>query len=385
MLTIVENDPSSASFRVPIPDTELLYHQSTKKPMDLQTMHDKAQGSGYRSISGFLDDFNLIANNCRAFNDASSSFYEAANAFERKWKTTVGQNAKEAMVMTKSTLTLRKLNGLGSAWRNALAKKEKNKNAGSNSRGGGRSRSKNGAKSGTKRGANGQDDKNDGGGGKRRRVTSTADQDNDDDEDDESKQPDLTASEYQWCCDTLTALTEHPLSLPFLDPVDDTIVSYHNVIKQPMDFTTMAINLRERPRATTSSSSSSGGAKGNKKRGRKAKIKVDHTNGYYRTKTAFLKDLRLIFSNCKTFNADGSDLYADVVELERSLDTRLGIEQHRRRYFIAVVFFSLVCLCVFQTMNHALTFFCFLFFSLLDVIVSVSVSVSVSTDMLQIA
>ena len=234
----------------------------------------------------------------------------------------------------------------GKCMEKCSCQKEKNKNAGSNSRGGGRSRSKNGAKSGTKRGANGQDDKNDGGGGKRRRVTSTADQDNDDDEDDESKQPDLTASEYQWCCDTLTALTEHPLSLPFLDPVDDTIVSYHNVIKQPMDFTTMAINLRERPRATTSSSSSSGGAKGNKKRGRKAKIKVDHTNGYYRTKTAFLKDLRLIFSNCKTFNADGSDLYADVVELERSLDTRLGIEQHRRRYFIAVVFFSLVCLCV---------------------------------------
>jgi hypothetical protein len=72
--------------------------------------------------------------------------------------------------------------------------------------------------------------------------------------------------------------------------------------------------------------------------------------------------LRLIFSNCKTFNADGSDLYADVVELERSLDTRLGIEQHRRRSFIAVVFFSLVCLCV-SNYEPCVDFLLFSFFS----------------------
>ena len=44
---------------------------------------------------------------------------------------------------------------------------------------------------------------------------------------------------------------------------------------------------------------------------------------YYRTRAEFLRDLRLIFSNCKTFNAEGSDLYADAVELERCLEGRL--------------------------------------------------------------
>ena len=50
---------------------------------------------------------------------------------------------------------------------------------------------------------------------------------------------------------TLIDLTEHPLSLPFLDPVDDTITSYHNVIGRPMDFATMAHNINFKFRGDT--------------------------------------------------------------------------------------------------------------------------------------
>jgi len=179
ILSIVQDDLSSEPFRAPILDTEILYHQSTKKPMDLETMNDKAQSSGYRSISGFLDDFNLIVNNCRSFNEASSPLFEAANEFEKCWKKTVGKHSQEAMAMTKSTLTLRKLNGLGNAWRSAQAKKEKKNAASSNNRSNGSAGSKSNAKGGNKRDAAGSGDN--GNGGKRRRLGSTAKGNQDDD------------------------------------------------------------------------------------------------------------------------------------------------------------------------------------------------------------
>jgi hypothetical protein len=46
MLSMVGNDPSSEYFRFPVPIDEVLYHQTIKKPMDMQTMRDKAEGSG---------------------------------------------------------------------------------------------------------------------------------------------------------------------------------------------------------------------------------------------------------------------------------------------------------------------------------------------------
>jgi len=240
-----------------------------------------------------------------------------ANAFETKWKTTVGEHAKDAIELTSSTLTLRKLNGLSNAWRTAQSKKKKLSSAKSSSNN--KSGDKDVAPSGVGRGRGSKK------GVKRRRGSSLSTETNDE----EQNQPDLTAEEYAWCQQTLHDLTEHPLSLPFLDPVDDTIVSYHSVINEPMDFATMAYNLNVRLR---------GGERGpipKKKKSKKinkSSTKVNHTNGYYRTKTSFLRDLRLIFSNCRSFNAEGSELYADAVELERSLDSQLGIEQHRRRY-----------------------------------------------------
>ena len=284
-----------------------LFHQTIKKPMDLQTMRQKAEGAGYRSISGFLDDFTLIVNNCRSFNDSASVFVEHSNAFESKWKTLVGQNAQEAIDLTSSTLTLRKLNGLKSSYK--MAQKRGKKKIGS-------SRNDTATSTGVGRGRKK--------GAKRKRATSMTKEEEErkkegEEDENEKRQPDLTAEDYLWCQQTLIDLTEHPLSLPFLDPVDDTITSYHNVIGRPMDFATMAHNINFKFRGDTTK-----GLPAKKKTKKNVRSPINHTNNYYRTKTAFVRDVRLIFSNCRKFNAEGSELYADAGEIERALDSKLG-------------------------------------------------------------
>lgn len=269
---------------------------------------------------------------------------EQSAIFEARYKLIVGKHAKEAMELTSSTLTLRKLNGMHSLYKASQAKKRKAAEPTGRSGGSLAAASKRGRSSTTEEEASE--------GGKRRRTASSAEKNSDEsgksEEDDDISLPDMTSKDYAWCQDILTTLTEHPLSLPFLDPVDDTITSYHSVITHAMDFSTMELNLNEKTRddynaekeakktAEDEGGSGGSGRSGRKKTQQKKKSKkrekIDHTNCYYRTKVLFLKDLRLIFSNCRKFNANGSELHADAEELERSLDSSLGIEKSRRRY-----------------------------------------------------
>ena len=281
--------------------------------------------------------------------------------FEARYKLIVGQYAKEAMELTSSTLTTRKLNGMHSLYKASQAKKKKVAagDASKKSRGGSAA-----ATSKRGRSANTEEDNTSGGGKRRRTASSAAEKKNgifDESgngkgggaEEDDLSLPDMTKEDYVWCQTILITLTEHPLSLPFLDPVDDTITSYHSVITHAMDFSTMEANLNEKNRedymeeqetkkmaavACNETGGSGGSGKGKKKKTppkkkkSKKKIKIDHTNCYYRTKALFLKDVRLIFSNCRKFNANGSELHGDAEELERSLDSSLGIDKSRRRY-----------------------------------------------------
>ena len=77
-----------------------------------------------------------------------------------------------------------------------------------------------------------------------------------------------------------------PYNLAFLQPVDPValgIPQYRDIIRHPMDLATM-------------------------------KKKLD--NGSYRDEVDFERDMRLMFNNCYTFNAPGSEVYNLGKELE---------------------------------------------------------------------
>ncbi|KAJ3343699.1 hypothetical protein HDU83_005549, partial [Entophlyctis luteolus] len=84
----------------------------------------------------------------------------------------------------------------------------------------------------------------------------------------------------------------YSFAFPFLAPVDHVrlnIPTYPQIIKHPMDFGTI---LR----------------------------RVDQ--GYYRTPQEFESDCRLVFSNCYTFNAPGSDVFLMGQQLEQLFNER---------------------------------------------------------------
>ncbi|KAJ8298613.1 hypothetical protein KUTeg_022673 [Tegillarca granosa] len=49
------------------------YHDVIKRPMDLSTIDKKLHNRDYRTVKGFISDFNLMFNNCRKFNGLESA------------------------------------------------------------------------------------------------------------------------------------------------------------------------------------------------------------------------------------------------------------------------------------------------------------------------
>ncbi|OCH92323.1 Bromodomain-domain-containing protein [Obba rivulosa] len=93
----------------------------------------------------------------------------------------------------------------------------------------------------------------------------------------------------------LSDLQGHGLSWPFLQPVNgDEVVDYYEVIKKPMDFSTMEHKL--------------------------------DTNQYPNI-DAFLADAQLVFDNCRTYNPDDSIYHKNATKLERFLKDQLKVYQ----------------------------------------------------------
>jgi len=89
--------------------------------------------------------------------------------------------------------------------------------------------------------------------------------------------------EVKVCESIIRKMLRNPNSYAFKDPVPTTVPMYHDIIKKPMDFTTLKTNL---------------------------------DNKKYATLEEFHSDLLLIFKNCYTFNMEGSDLFVAAQNLE---------------------------------------------------------------------
>lgn len=96
---------------------------------------------------------------------------------------------------------------------------------------------------------------------------------------------------YNFMVTLLSELTNHPLAWPFAVPVNkEEVGDYYDVIKEPMDLSTMELKLE---------------------------------NDKYESFDQFLYDCRLIFNNCRAYNAETTTYYKNATKLEKFVNKKV--------------------------------------------------------------
>lgn len=96
---------------------------------------------------------------------------------------------------------------------------------------------------------------------------------------------------YNFMVTLLSELTNHPSAWPFATAVNkDEVGDYYDVIKEPMDLSTMEQKLE---------------------------------NDKYESFDQFLYDARLIFNNCRAYNAETTTYYKNATKLEKFLNNKI--------------------------------------------------------------
>ncbi|KAG4305193.1 hypothetical protein PORY_001363 [Pneumocystis oryctolagi] len=84
LLVEMQNHPSAWPFVQPVNKDEVPdYYDVIKEPMDLSTMEFKLENDQYDSVESFLYDAKLIFNNCRSYNNETTTYYKNATKLEK--------------------------------------------------------------------------------------------------------------------------------------------------------------------------------------------------------------------------------------------------------------------------------------------------------------
>ena len=84
LLSDMQNHPSSWPFAQPVNGDEVAdYSEVIKEPMDLSTMEQRLEADAYSSVEQFLYDSRLIFNNCRKYNNETTTYYKNATKLEK--------------------------------------------------------------------------------------------------------------------------------------------------------------------------------------------------------------------------------------------------------------------------------------------------------------
>uniref|UniRef100_K3WRE5 PHD-type domain-containing protein n=1 Tax=Globisporangium ultimum (strain ATCC 200006 / CBS 805.95 / DAOM BR144) TaxID=431595 RepID=K3WRE5_GLOUD len=106
----------------------------------------------------------------------------------------------------------------------------------------------------------------------------------------------MKQSVYGKCVETIRCLKSHPYAKQFLSPVTN-VEHYRNIVKEPMDLSTIEAKLKSDKYAKSADSTQK------------------EENGRVVDIDAFAYDVRLVWSNCKLFNDDGSGITRAADEL----------------------------------------------------------------------
>ncbi|KAK9447283.1 uncharacterized protein V1518DRAFT_387264 [Limtongia smithiae] len=84
LLNELMNHPSAWPFAQPVNKDEVSdYYNIIKEPMDLSTMEQRLESDAYQTMEEFLHDARLIYNNCRQYNNETTTYYKNATKLER--------------------------------------------------------------------------------------------------------------------------------------------------------------------------------------------------------------------------------------------------------------------------------------------------------------
>ncbi|KAF5093597.1 hypothetical protein D0Z03_002348 [Geotrichum reessii] len=84
LLSDMQNHPSAWPFAQPVNRDEVQdYYEVIKEPMDLSTMEQRLEADAYTSVEQFLYDARLIFNNCRSYNNETTTYYKNATKLEK--------------------------------------------------------------------------------------------------------------------------------------------------------------------------------------------------------------------------------------------------------------------------------------------------------------
>ncbi|KAJ7178350.1 hypothetical protein C8R43DRAFT_973061 [Mycena crocata] len=89
-------DHSAAwAFQHPVNGEEVPdYYDVIKEPMDFQTMSEKLEANAYKTVEAFLEDAQLVFDNCRRYNPEGSNYVKNANKMEKYLKDRVADRIK---------------------------------------------------------------------------------------------------------------------------------------------------------------------------------------------------------------------------------------------------------------------------------------------------
>ncbi len=84
LLTEIQNHTASWPFSTPVNKEEVPdYYEVIKEPMDLSTMESKLENDHYSTLEEFVYDARLIFNNCRKYNNETTTYFKNANKLEK--------------------------------------------------------------------------------------------------------------------------------------------------------------------------------------------------------------------------------------------------------------------------------------------------------------
>jgi histone acetyltransferase len=84
LLNDMQNHPSSWPFMQPVDKNEVTdYYDVITEPMDLSTMEVKHENDQYPTPEDFIKDAKLVFNNCRKYNDETTSYAKNATKLEK--------------------------------------------------------------------------------------------------------------------------------------------------------------------------------------------------------------------------------------------------------------------------------------------------------------
>ncbi|ORY86428.1 histone acetyltransferase GCN5 [Protomyces lactucae-debilis] len=84
LLTEMQNSPAAWPFVNPVSREDVPdYYEVIKEPMDLTSMEFKLENDQYESVEQFIYDAKLIFNNCRSYNNETTTYYKNSTKLEK--------------------------------------------------------------------------------------------------------------------------------------------------------------------------------------------------------------------------------------------------------------------------------------------------------------